>query len=393
MKKTRKILAMVLVLAFAAGIMIGCDSASGGTSAKSDAEKPILIGCYFPLSGGNAAIGESLKVGVQMAVDEINAAGGVEGRQINVLFEDDESDATTGVAVVNKYINQDNVDMIIGTVMTTVMMACLEVSEDAGVVMVTPCASGTSVTNSGYKYVARVQASDEQQARACVEYVIDAGYQKIGLMHSNDDAGTQARDVILSVAAEHGVELAAVEAFDYASSDYKPQLQNIKAAGCDALITWCTYQAGATIANQKAEVGMKEIPQFGGGGLTNVKLFELAGENAVGITNSQTFLAGADAVNDFSQKFIDNFTAQHGKAPDSNNAMAYDTVYVCVEGLKHSLEKDGNLNGDAIIEGIKGIQGMDLVTGKISFDERGDSIREKILMCELQPDGTYQLAN
>ena len=317
----RKVLAMVLVLAFAAGIMIGCDSASGGTAAKSDAEKPILIGCYFPLSGGNAAIGESLKVGVQMAVDEINAAGGVEGRQINVLFEDDESDATTGVAVVNKYINQDNVDMIIGTVMTTVMMACLEVSEDAGVVMVTPCASGTSVTNSGYKYVARVQASDEQQARACVEYVIDAGYQKIGLMHSNDDAGTQARDVILSVAAEHGVELAAVEAFDYASSDYKPQLQNIKAAGCDALITWCTYQAGATIANQKAEVGMKEIPQFGGGGLTNVKLFELAGENAVGITNSQTFLAGADAVNDFSQKFIDNFTAQHGKAPDSNNAM------------------------------------------------------------------------
>lgn len=417
MKNFKKVLAIILALSIVMLFAVGCGdnstgsgsgsgSSAGSVSGSGDAEtdgdseegnaadgEPIIIGFYAPLSGANAAIGESLKVGVEMAINEINSSGGVNGRPLQAIYEDDESDATTGVNVINKFVNQDDVDIIIGTTMTTVMMAALEVSESAGVVMITPCASGTSVTNSGYKYVARVQASDEQQARACVEHVIDAGYERIGLMHSNDDAGTQARDVILQVAAEHGVELATVEAFDYSSPDYKPQLQNIRAADCDALISWCTYQAGATIANQKAEIGLKDLPQFGGGGLTNVKLFELAGENAVGIVNSQTFLAGADAVNDFSAKFIDNFTAANGKAPDSNNAMAYDTVYVAAEALKHSIDTTGDIDSDAIMDGIHAIQGMELATGNISFDERGDSIREKILMCELQEDGTYQLVN
>ena len=113
----------------------------------------------------------------------------------------------------------------------------------------------------------------------------------------------------------------------------------------------------------------------------------------VGVVNSQTFLAGADAVNDFSAAFIENFQAKYNDTADSNNAMAYDSTYILAEGLKYSLEQYNDLSGDHIMEGMKAIKDMPLATGTITIDETGDSIRDKILMVELCEGGTYKLAN
>ena len=402
----KKFLAVLLTLALVLALT-GCgnggNGGNGGNSGNGnggggDADggqssgEPIKVGVYLPLSGANAAVGQSGVEGIEMAVEEINAAGGIAGRPIEIIKEDEENDPTTAVSVVNKLINQDEVVAIIGSVNSSVTLAAMEVSEDAGIPMVTPISSGAAITGSGNQYIVRGQANDLLQAGAVVEYAIAKGYQKIGLMYQNDDYGGGARDVIVEIMKENNMTLAADEGFEASAADVTPQLQNVKAAGCDCLIMYCMYAPGATIANQAAQLGMGDLPLLGGGGLTNAKLYELGGENVVGVVNSQTFLAGADAVNEFSAKFIENFQAKYNDTADSNNAMAYDSTYILAEGLKYSLEQYNDLSGDHIMEGMKAIKDMPLATGTITIDETGDSIRDKILMVELCEGGTYKLA-
>ncbi len=367
----------------------GGDSDGGGQTSS----EPIKVGVFAPLSGANAAVGQSEVEGVEMAVEEINNAGGIAGRPIELVIADDENDPTTAVSVVNKLINSDNVVALIGSVNSSVTLAAMEVTQDEGVPHITPISSGAAITTSGYEYIVRGQANDLLQAGAVVEYAIAKGYQKIGLMYQNDDYGGGARDVILDVMKQNNMSLAADEAFEASAADVTPQLQNVKAAGCDCLIMYTMYAPGATIANQAAQLGMGDLPLMGGGGLTNAKLYELGGENVVGLVNSQTFLAGADAVNDFSAAFIENFQKKYNDTADSNNAMSYDSTYILAEGLKYSLEQYNDLSGDHIMEGMKAIKDMPLATGTITIDETGDSVRDKILMVELCEGGTYKLAD
>lgn len=376
------------------GNTTGGDTTGGDTTGGGDASgEPIKVGVYLPLSGANAAVGQSGVEGIQMAVDEINGAGGVAGRPIELVIEDEENDPTTAVSVVNKLINQDEVVAVLGSVNSSVTLAAMEVTEDAGIPMVTPISSGAAITNGENKYIVRGQANDLLQAGAVVQYAIDKGYQKIGLMYQNDDYGGGARDVIVDIMKQNNMTLAADEGFEASAADVTPQLQNVKAAGCDCLIMYCMYARGATIANQAAQLGMGDLQLLGGGGLTNAKLYELGGENVVGVINSQTFLAGADAVNDFSAAFIDNFQKKYNDTADSNNAMAYDSTYILAEGLKYSLEQYNDLGGDHIMEGMKAIKDMPLATGTITISENGDSVRDKILLVELCEGGTYKLAD
>lgn len=369
----------------AGGNTTGGDTAGGDTT-------PIKVGLFGPMSGANAAVGTSQKEGVDLAVKEINAAGGINGRPIEIVSYDDENDATTAVSVVNKLINSDEVCAVIGSVNSSVTLAAMEVTQDAGMPHLTAISSGAAITTSGYEYIVRVQASDLLQAEAVVNYAINAGYQKIGLMYQNDDYGGGARDVILKIMEEKGLKLAADEAFEATAADVTPQLQNVKAAGCDALIMWCMYAPGATIANQAAQLGMGDLQLLGGGGLTNAKLYELGGQNVVGVINSQTFLAGADAVNDFSAAFIDNFKAEYNDTADSNNAMSYDTMYILAAGLQYCLDTYGELTNDGIMEGMKTVKSMPLATGTITVDENGDAVRDNILLVSLKDGGTYELA-
>ena len=300
----KKFLAVLLTLAMVLALTACGNGGNGGNSGNGnggggDADggqssgEPIKVGVYLPLSGANAAVGQSGVEGIEMAVEEINAAGGIAGRPIEIIKEDEENDPTTAVSVVNKLINQDEVVAIIGSVNSSVTLAAMEVSEDAGIPMVTPISSGAAITGSGNQYIVRGQANDLLQAGAVVEYAIAKGYQKIGLMYQNDDYGGGARDVIVEIMKENNMTLAADEGFEASAADVTPQLQNVKAAGCDCLIMYCMYAPGATIANQAAQLGMGDLPLLGGGGLTNAKLYELGGENVVGVVNSQTFLAGA----------------------------------------------------------------------------------------------------
>lgn len=344
---------------------------------------------YGPLSGDSAMVGNTEVEGVQLAVKQINEAGGIHGRQIELVIEDDAQDPATAVNAVTKLIDKDNVVGIIGTVNSSCTLASMEESKKAEVPHITPISSGASITNSDNPWIARIQASDLLQAGAAVRYCKDKlGAERIGMIYQSDDYGVGAMEVVVDILRdEYGETLAASEAFKTDSNDMTPQLLNIKEANCDAIIVWTMYQQGASIAKQARQQGMEQ-PLVGGGGLTNAKLYELGGEAVVGIVNSQTFFANNPNASAFSASFVEAFQAEYDKLPDSNNAMSYDAMMVMAEGLKYA---GPELNNAKIMEGILAVKDMDLATGKITMSENGDALREEILMVRLVGDKQYEL--
>ena len=165
---------------------------------------------------------------------------------------------------------------------------------------------------------------------------------------------------------------------------------NIKNADADAIVIYSMYQQGALVAKKVRELGI-DAPLMGCGGLTNAKLFELGGEAVVGLVNTQTFFADASKAAPAAAEFIEKFQAKYdGRLPDSNNAMAYDSARVMIEGLKYSYEKEGDFVNTAIMEGIKSVKDMPLATGNITMDENGDANRD-ILIIGITEDGGYTL--
>ena len=351
--------------------------------------EPLKIGVYGPLSGDAAMVGQTMVEGIKLATKQINEAGGIDGRMIELVIEDDEQSPKVAVSAVNKLVYDDKVMAVIGTVNSSCTLASMEVTWDAEVPHITPISSGASITNVGNPWIARIQASDLLQAGAIARYIVDdLGIKKIACMYQSDDYGTGAMEVIVKVLKdEYGIELVANEAFEPSALDMTPQLLSVQKSGAEALIMWNMYQQGALIAKQARDLGLK-IPLLGGGGLTNKKLYELAGDAAVGIVNSQTFFADKTKATPSAAAFIDAFEKEYGKLPDSNNAMAYDAMMVMAEGLKYAAPEFKNTK---IMEGIKAVKDLPLATGTISMSPNGDANRD-ILIIRLTEGGKYELA-
>ncbi len=350
--------------------------------------EPLKIGVYGPLSGDAAMVGQTMVEGIELATKQINEAGGIDGRQIELIIEDDEQSPKVAVSAANKLVYDHKVIGVIGTVNSSCTLASMEVTWDAEVPHITAISSGAAITNVGNPWIARVQASDLLQAGAITRYAVeDLGAKKIGIMYQSDDYGTGAMEVILQVLKdEYGMEPVANEPFEANALDMTPQLLAVQKSGAEVLIMWNMYQQGALIAKQAREMGLT-IPLLGGGGLTNKKLYELAGDAAVGIVNSQTFFADKTKASPSAAAFIDAFEKEYGRLPDSNNAMAYDSMMIMAEGLKAAAPDFKNTD---IMAGILAVKDMPLATGTITMAPNGDANRD-ILIIRLIEGGKYEL--
>jgi len=394
----KKLLSLLLAAVLTCGIMAGCaeknsstpgdssQNTSGGNTAGSSSE-PIKIGLPAPLSGSSGAIGVTLVNAAQLAVDEVNAAGGVHGRQVELLTEDDEMTASKAVTVVNKLIYQDNVDAIIGCLNSTACLAAQEITNKAGMIQMA-LGSNQTITELGHKYVFRMQANDIYQAGAVVKYVVDTlGYTKVACLYASDDFGTGGKNVVESELKDRGMTLVACEAFDPDASDVTSQLTTIKAADPEAVIMWCMYQPGALICKQMNQMGMGGIPKFGGGGLVNNALYELAGEAAEGVCMTQLFFPSAEAANERGKQFIADYEKAYGVSPDNNSGMVYDAAWVLLTAMQNAPE---TMTSDEIRAALLELA-YDGVSGHLTFTDQGDVVRD-LTVVRLTKDGSYEIA-
>lgn len=368
MKISKKILAMSLAACMTVPFLAGCGSTSTDDSSSdaanadnsASAEGVFKIGGIGPITGGAAVYGLAVKNAAEMAVEEINAAGGINGYQVEFKFEDDVHDAEKSVNAYNT-LKDWGMQMLMGTVTSTPCQAVVEETHNDNMFQLTP--SGSAVESIKYDNAFRVCFSDPNQGIASAQYIGENGLaSKVAVIYNSSDVYSSGiYEKFAAEAANQPFEVVSAEAFtDDSKTDFTVQLQKAKDAGADLVFLPIYYQEASLILQQAAS--MDFAPKFFGcdglDGLISVENFDL--NLAQGVMLLTPF--AADAQDDMTKTFVSNFEAKYGETPIQFAADAYDALYI----IKAAAEKAN-------------------VTPDMSVSEIGDAM--KAAMTEITVDG------
>lgn len=347
MKKFNKFVSVALASAMVLS-MAGCGDAGKVSSSSADTFK---IGGIGPTTGGAAAYGLAVQNAAQLAVDEINAAGGVNGYKFELNFQDDELDAEKSVNAYNT-LKDWGAQIILGSVTSGCCIAVTDKTKEDNMFQLTP--SGSAVACTQYDNNFRVCFSDPAQGAASAQYIGENGLaSKVAIIYdSSDTYSTGIYESFVSGAASQSFEIVSEEAFTADSkTDFSVQLQKAQDAGAELIFLPIYYQEASLILTQANAMGY--APKFFGvdgmdGILTGVDNFDKS--LAEGVMLLTPF--AADATDDLTVKFVAAYQEKFGEVPNQFAADAYDGVYA----LKAAIEKSGVKPSDsvsAICDGLK----------------------------------------
>lgn len=351
--KNRKslVLGVVCVAALLALLPMACNRRSN----------EIVIGAALPLTGPTSYYGEDSKRGIDMALDEINAAGGVRGQKIKVIYEDTQGKGNQAINAVRKLISADNVPVIIGCGTSTETMAVAPVVQENKRVLITPVSSAASISHAG-EYVFRSVPSDGLQARDLASWVHDLNYKRIALIFVNQTWGVGLKDDFVREFQARGGEILTTEASDLDEKDFRTQLTNMKAKNPDAYVAIIYAKEGGVLLKQARELGIKG-QFFGADPWTKQQLADGAGS----ASDDVLFTTPAKYQGPEFQTFLQNYRKRYGKDPGIYDAHGYDCMKLVAKAIA-----DGGLTGPEIQAAMAKIRGFQGVTGETTFDENGD---------------------
>ncbi len=382
----KKLLSIVLTAVMAASLLAGCGGS--GASGSSDSGDTFKIGVIGPLTGGAAAYGTAVQYSAQIAVDEINAAGGINGKQVELKAEDDELDAQKSVNAYNS-LKDWGMDMLIGCVTSACSIAVSEETKNDNMFQLTP--SGSALECVKYDNVFRVCFSDPAQGAASAQYIGQKGIaSKVGVIYDSSDVYSSGiYQTFAQEAANQGFEIVSAEAFTADSkTDFSVQIQKAKDAGAELVFLPIYYTEASLILQQANTMGYKPI-FFGCDGLDGI----------LGVENFDTSLAegamlltpfAADATDELTQSFVKTFEEQHEITPNQFGADAYDAVYA----IKAAAEKENvtpsmsvSEIGDAMKKGMTEISIDGLTSTGMTWDASGEPTKEPKAV--IIKDGAY----
>ncbi len=321
------------------------------------AADPIKIGLVTALSGQSAQSGEAITRGLTVAIDEINAKGGLlGGRKLELVRRDDEGNPAKGVVAARELIFKEKVAVIFGGLDTPVSMAIVPIVNAEKVPFMGPWAAGTGVTKNGANpnYAFRVSAVDEQVDKAMLSYAQKTfKTSKAGLILVNNPWGESNEKGIVAALAEKSMKPAGIEKFEASDVDIVPQLTRLKAAGADTLFLVGNVGPSAQVVKSLDRMGWK-VPVVSHWGPAGGRFTELAGPNAKNVHFVQTFSffgkltpVGDKVVKDLKAKYP-NIKGPDDITPAVGVANAYDGMQLAALAIA----KAGSTNGDAIREGF-----------------------------------------
>lgn len=352
--KVRKMMILALSVMMVLSMLAGC---SGGDVSNGD---PIKIGTIDPMTGGAASYGQDKQNGMALAVKEINAAGGLLGRQVEMVSEDSASQAAQAATVATKLITQDNVVAIAGAQTSSETMAMLDVLAEYEVPAVSP-ATSPYIGQQGNMFINRCSPDDALQVEALIKYASqELGMTKIGVMYSNDDYGKGGYDGAVACADKYGVTLTA-DTFLGDDTNFSAQLTKLKDAGCEAVLMWCQTAAASLIMKQADGMGWN--PQYlCCPGVNDPQLFELSNGLCNGTILSGSF--NADSDDEYVKSFVDSYTKTYGIAPSLAAALGYDAMKIIFAGI----EAAGSTEPTAIAEAIRTLTDVQTLKGSASIN-------------------------
>lgn len=344
-----------------------------------DAPKPaesdaILLGEVGSLTGSEAAFGISTRNGIELALEEVNATGGVKGKKVAVRVYDDQSKPEEAAAAATRLVTQDKVAVILGEVASSNSLAMAPKAQEAKVPMISPSSTNPKVTEVG-DYIFRVCFIDPFQGAVMARYAKEKlGYTKVAILTDKKSAYSEGlTEVFKAKFAELGGKIVGIEAYGKGDTDFRAQLTNVKKLKPEGLYVPGYYQDVALIAEQAKELGLK-VTMMGGDGWDSEKLFELGGAAVEGSYVSNHY--SADDPSPRVQDFIKKYQAKFKATPDSLAALGYDSAMVAIEAMKRAPD----LSGPALRDAIAATKDFPGVAGTITLDEKRNPVKPAVVL-------------
>lgn len=336
-------------------------------SKKQPESKEMKIGAILPLTGDIAAYGENCKNGIDLAVDEINSGGGLDGKKVRVVYEDSQGLPQIGVAAIQKLINKDTVSTIIGDVTSGVTLSIAPIANKNKVVILSPGASSPKVTEAG-DYIFRNWQSDSLEAEVMAKYALEKGYGDIAIMYINNDFGKALDETFSKIFVSKGGKILINEAFEQNEKDFRTHLLKIKIFNPQAIYLLSYPQETPLILQQAKELGLNA--QFlGVAAFEDGSLIKIAGKLADGVV--YTFAIPPSDEDPTVANFKKNYYSKYSKGPGLTSDTGYDAIKMIVLTIKLG----GGFSGDDIKEGLYKIKDFHGASGIMSFDRNGDVVK------------------
>lgn len=350
-------------------------SASGSASKGADSST-VKIGAIFPLSGGSAYQGKSFKQAIDMAAEEINDKGGIDGKKLEILFEDDKAIPTEGVNAAQKLITQDKVSAILGNFNSSVTLAVRAVTEREKVVQLTPGSTADAITEPGHAYMFRNLMPNSAQGPAMAKYSVEnLKLKNVAIIAENTDYGRSGAEGYKKTVEEAGGKIVSVEYYNQGDKDFYAQLTKLKNLKPDGIFIGGLITEGAQILKQGRDLGVK-TQWLGLGGFTNDNFPKLAEGAAEGMVHVSYFEPGAYEYFPDSKEFVENYNKKYGINPDMYAANGYEAMYILAEAVK----KAGGGDRAKIHQAMQQIKDLPGVCGPTTFDENGQAKKQMLFV-------------
>ncbi|HPF19090.1 MAG: ABC transporter substrate-binding protein [Eubacteriales bacterium] len=376
--KTKKILTLVLAMVMIMSLALtGC----GGGGGEEPADEGYKVGVIAPLTGSVSVYGIAVKNAAEMAKEEINAAGGIDGKMVELVIMDDKGDSTEGVSAFNKLVS-DGITVVLGPVTSGVTSAVTSIANSEGVVMLTPTSTADTITTES-DYVFRSCFKDSYQGIMGAKFLSENGYTKAAVLYCAGDTYSKGlRDSFVAAAPDFGIEVVVDEASSSMDdTDFTTQATKIAAAGADSLFAAYYYNAaGPYIIPQTRAAGFTGAvmgPDGFDGIVPDYITGTMADYNNVFFTNHYSTEDEKEIV----QSFIANYQAAYGEMPNALAALGYDGANMLFKAITEA----GTTEAAAVKAALDGME-FDGVTGTFVLDETGTP-EKSVAIIELYEDG------
>ncbi len=349
----RQIVAVAVVFAVSVTALLvaacgGTTNETTGTSTSQSQGDPIVVGAIVSATGNNSPLGEPERKVLEMLEASINDAGGVLGRPLEILIEDDKSDAKQAATAATRLIDQERVVAIIAATGSPSTLAVKEITAAQGIPQIA-MAAANSITEAPFEWIWRTPHKDAMAVARALTYLDETlGVKKIAVLHDENAFGSSGAEEIAARAGEHGLEIVATESYKTDDTDLSAQLTNIRSASPEALIVWGTGKGPVLAARTMKQLGMT-IPFIGSHGIANKSFIDNAADAAEGVVFPAGRLLVPSSITEAVQKevtdqFIALYKAKYGENPNTFAGYAFEAVSLLV----NAIEEAGSTDASAI---------------------------------------------
>ena len=362
-------------VAAAAALAVGFSGCNKKDAAASD---EILIGHYGSLTGATATFGQSAQKGIEMAVDAINVSGGVLGKKLKVIVEDDQGKPEEAQTVVTKLINKDRVVALLGEIASSNSLAAAPVAQSSRIPMISPGSTNPKVTSVG-DYIFRVCFIDPFQGQVMAKFAANTlKVKKVAVLRDiKSDYSVGLANFFVEGFKGLGGEILSDESYSQGDKDFTAQLTALKGKNPEAIFVPGYYTEVGLIARQARKLGIT-VPLLGGDGWDSSKLWEIGGAALNGCFYSNHY--SVDDPSPILQKFVADYKARYGKTsdsiPDAMAALGYDATLVLADAMKRAQSS----KPDSIRMALAQTKGFMGVTGNTTLDENRNAVKPAVVL-------------